>query len=230
MIIEGDISVEQGDDEEEATVLEIITLHGKQITESIKSAVAYAVDASRHANDSLFDLQSQNENLNRIKTALNESHNTVTVTQKIVDSYVNSLRWIKSSIPWQKATELVTADFTNDPVAEVEDPDAPSYWQSIIKRIGITQEQEKVTPDDPVGGKILCMGLHVPSAAIDEFSNNATQNLDILINELRTNRQRTHLIAATVQKQNDELEKIGDSALALQQRVAQVNRVIQDKS
>lgn len=218
MIIEGDISVEQGDDEEEATVLEIITLHGKQITESIKSAVAYAVDASRHANDSLFDLQSQNENLNRIKTALNESHNTVTVTQKIVDSYVNSLRWIKSSIPWQKATELVTADFTNDPVAEVEDPDAPSYWQSIIKRIGITQEQEKVTPDDPVG------------AAIDEFSNNATQNLDILINELRTNRQRTHLIAATVQKQNDELEKIGDSALALQQRVAQVNRVIQDKS
>lgn len=215
MALESDLQVDRGEEEEECLV-ETITEYGKRITESLKNAVTYTVAASRHANDSLVDLQSQNENINRIKNLLNDSHNTVTVTQKIVDSYVNSMRWIRSSISWQKHTTLENGVIEGKCDDGPTDSGGTSYWRSIFRGAGSAAETSAPAANDPVG------------AALGDFSTTASQHLDTLISELRTNRQKTQLIANAVQQQNDELEKIGDSAILLQQRVAQVNRVLQD--
>ncbi|ORM40274.1 uncharacterized protein BXIN_1934 [Babesia sp. Xinjiang] len=205
-----------GDDTEEDSVVEVITRYARSISQSLRNAVTHAVDAGKEATDSLAELQSQNENLKRIKTALNESHETVTATQKIVDAYVNSVTWISNSIAWKKPTRLEKAETdTNNDLTKNE---STRNWKSILWPITTATQETNVTENNPV------------AKAMGNLASTANDQLDILIEELKSNRQKTELIANTVQQQNEDLERISDSAVALQDRVNQVNRVLRDKT
>ncbi|GIX65724.1 phosphoglycolate phosphatase [Babesia caballi] len=137
-----------GEEREEDGVVEVITQYAKNIARSLKDAVTHTVDAGRQASDSLAELQSQNENLSRIKHCLNESHKTVSATQKIVDTYVNSVRWISSSIPWQRATELSSDKATSESTSIVAK--LPSYWSTSFWTTKDEAEAPEVGVTDPI--------------------------------------------------------------------------------
>lgn len=102
----------------------------------------------------VYTLTSATENINRIKNLLNDSHNTVTVTQKIVDSYVNSMRWIRSSISWQKHTTLENGVIEGKCDDGPTDSGGTSYWRSIFRGAGSAAETSAPAANDPVGGKL----------------------------------------------------------------------------
>ncbi|GFE55417.1 hypothetical protein BaOVIS_028210 [Babesia ovis] len=198
------------DDIVEDGVVEVIKQYSKGITQSLINALSHSVDAGKEATESLAELQSQNENLNRIKDRLNESHDNVTATQMIVDAYVNSVRWISSSISWQKATKLTRT--TTD--TGVQSTESHGFWSNILWSRGGEEEETAVVEQSPV------------KQAMEELASTTNEHLDLLIEELKSNRQKTEVIAGSVQQQNEDLERISDSAVALQDRVNQVNRVL----
>ncbi|CDR97719.1 hypothetical protein, conserved [Babesia bigemina] len=198
---------------------QVVLQYARQITQSLKSAVLYAVNTGKQANDSLAELQSQNENISRIKAQLTESHKTVSATQKIVDAYVNSVRWISSSIAWQRPADVPEAQPASDGVALTYN--IRNLWSSLASRSADAGEASNCI------GQVSSERDPVKSALV-EFSSTANEHLDVLIEELKSNRQKTELIAETVHRQNEELERIGESAVSLQDRVAQVNRVLRD--
>ncbi|EDO05506.1 hypothetical protein BBOV_I004250 [Babesia bovis T2Bo] len=201
----------EDDDVQEHGITQVVMQYSKSITQSLKKALSHSVEAGNVATDSLTELQSQNENINRIKDRLNESHESVTTTQKIVDAYLNSVSWITNSVPWKKGIQLKKDMEPNVSTGKTKFWDTTTWFPN----------KETLTKDIANHNSI--------THAVSHLAVNTSDHLDILIEELRNNRQKTETIANAVQKQNDDLDRISESAVGLQERVNQINQVLKDR-
>ncbi|KAK2198063.1 hypothetical protein BdWA1_001068 [Babesia duncani] len=189
-------------------VSEKIIEYGNNVISSLKSTLSYTIQAGNQATSVLSKLSSQ-------QGALNEAHSNVTATQAIVESLSSSVNWIKKSIPWLGSDELNIVDL------ECSSPTSTSQPSCILSNLlsKVIDSPEVVANRKASNGQFM-------HGSLGTFSMNASSYLDDIITEMQSNQNKTMLIADVVNRQNEDLKRISESALALGDRVNRINKVL----
>ncbi|BAM39468.1 conserved hypothetical protein [Theileria orientalis strain Shintoku] len=153
------------------------------------------------------NLCAQNEQLNRIKRDLNESHDKVTITEKLVDRYVSAIGWISSTMKWNNSVKL-----------DIKDSEASfnELGRSVTTSCGCTTSEG------------CCKSNSSLNQPVRDLFNHTTQGLSSFLASMKNNRVKTDLISNMIVHQNTELDKINSSALSLRDRVSTINKTLKE--
>ncbi|UKJ88335.2 hypothetical protein MACJ_000779 [Theileria orientalis] len=147
------------------------------------------------------------EQLNRIKRDLNESHDKITITEKLVDRYVSAIGWISSTVKWNNSVKL-----------DIKDSDAK------FNDIG----RSVTTTCDCTNSEGCCKSDISVNEPVKDLFNHTTQGLSTFLTSMKNNRAKTDLISNMIVLQNSELDKINSSALSLKDRVSTMNKTLKE--
>ncbi|EKX74127.1 hypothetical protein BEWA_041650 [Theileria equi strain WA] len=158
------------------------------------------------------------EQINRIKKQLNESHETVTLTKQLVEKYLDSLNWISTRMPWSDALFWNDDSVTLDLDEKEEQPPLEEKVQECANDANGTLDGTFYTP---------CTNW---IGAVNAFSRETAHGLANLLTEIKGTRTKTSLLSKVITEQSKSLEQISSSAQALQERIVNVNNMLNSKS
>eukprot|EP00375_Theileria_parva_P003806 XP_766492.1 hypothetical protein [Theileria parva strain Muguga] len=152
-------------DQIQGSTSDVIRGYTDRIIKSIKESLSFCANTDNITNISLLDLCVQNERINRIKADLNNCHDTVSLTERLVERCVSTFGWICSSVKWTNSVKL-----------DVDEND--EKLNSVVKSFGDSHTSDESNGDT---------GFHeIPQTNDPEkdFFDNATRGLSSLVSRV----------------------------------------------